>query len=253
MPTALTRPISPKLADCELTHLERNPIDINLAEEQHHLYEQSLKKMGYSVHRLPETPDLPDSVFVEDTAVVFPELAIIARPGAESRRPETDSMAQILKEYRELKTIDAPGTLDGGDVFVLDKQVFVGLSQRTNGEGVRQMDEILRPHGYRVTRIPVRHCLHLKTAVTRIDDDLLLINPEWLDPAHFPGFHCEPVHPDEPYGTNVMRRGNLALTTTTFPHTAEWLAGRGYDLIVIDQSELAKAEAGLTCSSVIIE
>lgn len=253
MPTALTRPISPKLAECELTHLDRNPIDIGLAEEQHRLYEQALEKMGYPVRRLPETPDLPDSVFVEDTAVVFPELAIIARLGAESRRPETDSMAQILKEYRELKTIDAPATLDGGDVFVLGRQVFVGLSQRTNGEAVRQMDEILRPHGYRVTGIPVRHCLHLKTAVARIDDDLLLINPQWLDPAHFPEFHCEPVHPDEPYGTNVMRRGRFALTTKAFPHTAEWLAGRGYDLIVIDQSELAKAEAGLTCSSVIIE
>lgn len=252
-PVALTRSISPKLAECELTHLDRAPIDIDLAGRQHELYEEALKKMGYAVQRLPETPDLPDGVFVEDTAIVFPELAIITRPGAESRRPETATMASTLSRFRELNTIKSPATLDGGDVFVLGNDVFAGLSRRTNGEGVRQMDEILRPHGYRVTGIPVRHCLHLKTAVARIDDNLLLINPDWLDPAHFPGYHCEPIHPQEPYGTNVMRRGKFALTTEAFPNTGEWLARRGLDLIVIDQSELAKAEAGLTCSSVLIE
>ncbi|MCC5913884.1 MAG: hypothetical protein JJU46_05870 [Balneolaceae bacterium] len=253
MPVAITRPISPKLAECELTYLDRKPIEIHLAKEQHRVYENALEKMGYTIRLLPKKPDLPDGVFVEDTAVVFPERAIITRPGAESRRPETESMAKVLQDYRDLSFIKAPATLDGGDVFVLGKHIFIGLSKRSNGEAVRQVDEIMRPLGYRVSGIPVRHCLHLKTAVARIEDDLMLINPKWLSPAHFPGIHCEPVHPDEPYGTNVMRRDKFALTTTAFPYTAEWLARRGYDLIVIDQSELAKAEAGLTCSSVIVE
>lgn len=253
MPTALTRAISPLLSDCELTHLERNPIEIDKAEEQHRDYEKALERMGYLIRRLPEAPHLPDGVFVEDAAVVFDEAGIITRPGAASRRPETESMAGVLKEYRELRFIEEPGTLDGGDVLTLGKDVYIGLSERTNREAIRQAGEILKPFGYRVTGVPVSGCLHLKTALTPLENDLLLINPDWVDGDIFEGYRTEPVHPDEPFGANVMRRGNWALCPIAFPRTAEILTRKGYDLITVDQSELAKAEAGLTCCSVIVE
>jgi dimethylargininase len=253
MAIALTRQISPKLSECELTHLDREPIDIKKAAEQHHQYENALKKMGYSIRRLPETPDLPDGVFVEDAAVVFDELAIITRPGAESRRPETDSMAEVLKEYRELHSIKSPGTLDGGDVLVLGKNVYIGISQRTNREAIHQFDQILKPYGYEVHGIEVTNCLHLKTALAPLEDDLLLINPEWVDGEMFDGYQTVSIHPDEPYGANVMRRDNWALCPEAFPRTAELLKERGYDVITVNQSEMAKAEAGLTCCSVIVE
>jgi dimethylargininase len=253
MATALTRKISPKLSECELTHLDREPIDIKKAAEQHHQYENALKKMGYSIHRLPETPEMPDGVFVEDTAVIFDELAIITRPGAESRKPETESMAEVLKEYRKLHFIKSPGTLDGGDVLVLGKRVYIGISQRTNREAIHQFDQILKPFGYEVHGIEVTNCLHLKTALTQLEDDLLLINPDWVDGEIFEDYQTVSIHPDEPFGANVMRRDNWALCPEAFPRTIDLLQKRGYDVITIDQTEMAKAEAGLTCCSVIVE
>lgn len=253
MANALTRQISPKLSECELTHLERHPIDISKAIEQHHEYENALKKMGYTIRRLPKTPELPDGVFVEDTAVVFDELAIITRPGAESRRPETESMAEVLKEYRELHFIKDPGTLDGGDVLVLGKSVYIGISKRTNREAIRQFSQILIPFGYEIHGIEVTDCLHLKTALTPLEDDLLLINPDWVDGEIFDGYQTVSTHPDEPFGANMMRRRNWALCPEAFPRTADLLADRGYDVITVNQSEMAKAEAGLTCCSVIVE
>ena len=252
MPTALTRAISPLLVDCELTHLERAPIDIDKAEEQHREYERALEKMGYTIRRLPETPDLPDGVFVEDTAVVFPEIAIITRPGAESRRPETDTMAAILKENRELRFIEALGTIDGGDVLTLGKHVYIGDSRRTNRSAIQQFSDFLQPFGYTVTAVPVTECLHLKTAIAPLEEDLLLINPDWIDGDIFNDHQTETVPTAEPFGANVMRRGNYALCPTAFPKTAELLTQKGYDVITVNQSELAKAEAGLTCCSVIV-
>ncbi len=253
MPTALTRAVSPLLADCELTHLERSPIDIHKAAIQHQRYEDALRKMGFTIRRLPETPHLPDGVFVEDTAVVFPELGIITRPGAVSRREETETIADVLKEYRELRFIESPGTVDGGDVLVLGKKVYIGQSTRTNGEGTRQFREHLAPFGYSVQEVPVTGCLHLKTAIAVLQDDLLLINPQWIDEKLFPGCLFIYVHPDEPYGANVMRRNTFALCPEAFPHIAKKLEDLGFNLILIDQSELAKAEAGLTCCSVLVE
>ncbi len=252
-PLALTRAVSPLLGDCELTHIEREPINIRLAEQQHHDYEQALEQMGYTVRRLPEAPHLPDGVFVEDTAVVFPEVAVITRPGAESRRPETETMAEALHEYRELHFISEPGTMDGGDVLVLGKSVYAGLSQRTNTDVVHQLADILKPFGYSLSGVPVTGCLHLKTGIAQIGPDLLLINPEWIDEGLFPEYHCEVIHSDEPYGANVMVHGNIALCPDAFPHTIEWLQKRGFDVLTIDQSEMKKAEAGLTCCSVIVE
>jgi dimethylargininase len=249
---AITRSVSPRLAECELTHLDRSPIDISKAEKQHRDYEKALETMGYSILRLPDLPDQPDGVFVEDTAFVLPEIAIIARPGAESRRAETESMASVLEEYRDLHTIKSPGTLDGGDVLVLGKTIYIGSSGRTNSEAIRQVQNFTHPFGYRVVAVPVTGCLHLKTAVSALEADLILINPDWVDPAIFKRCRSIPVHPSEPFGANVMRNDNTALTSLSFPNTAELLQSLGYDLLTVDQSELAKAEAGLTCCSVIV-
>jgi dimethylargininase len=250
---AITREPSHSLGDCELTHLDRKAIDIELAARQHLRYEQYLEQFGYSVIRLPAEHDLPDAVFVEDAAVVFPGLAVITRPGAESRRPETVSMAEELKKWRPLRFIDPPGTLDGGDVLTLGNNVYVGISGRSNESGIEQLQHHMKPFGYIVTGVQVRGCLHLKTALAPVHDDLMLINPHWVNPDIFDGITCVPVHPSEPYGANLMRFGNAALCSESFPRTIDWLTGHGLDVHTIDYSEMAKAEAGLTCCSVLLE
>ncbi|TVQ00214.1 MAG: dimethylargininase [Balneolaceae bacterium] len=253
MPIALTREVCPLLENCELTHLSREPIDIHRAKEQHKRYEETLAKLGFTIRRLKETPHLPDGVFVEDTAVVFPEFAIITRPGAESRLGETESMAEVLKEYRELYYIREPGKLDGGDVLKSGETVYIGLSARSNLEGIQQFRDIVAPFGYNVSAIPVTGCLHLKSGITVLETDRLLINPEWVHPEYFADFSFEYIHPAEPYGANVIRYQHSVICTAAHPETQNLLQKSGYDVIVIDQSELAKAEAGLTCCSVLIE
>jgi len=253
LPVALTRSVSPSIIHCELTHIDRTPIDLDLAIDQHHQYEQALQKMGYYIRRLPDTPHLPDSVFVEDVALVFKEIGVITRPGAKSRRAETETMTPILSEYREIATIQAPGTLDGGDVLVIGKKVYVGESTRTNREGISQLNQILKPFGYELISVKTDQSLHLKTGISVLEDDLLLINPDWIPDGLFQEYKTLYVHPDEPYGANVMRYKNFALCPTVFRYTSDILFKYGYDVIQIDQSELAKAEAGLTCCSVIVE
>lgn len=252
MPVALTRSVSPLITECELTHLDRYPIDLNKAIQQHKDYEEALQKMGYSIRRLPDTPHLPDSVFVEDTAIVFPEIGVITRPGAASRIAETESMAEILSEYRKLEFIKEPGTMDGGDILVMGKKVYAGNSERTNMSGILQLRNILSAFGYDVVPVPVEGCLHLKTGIAVLEDDLLLLNYKWVQQNIFSEYRVIHVHPDEPYGANVMRHKNFALCPQRFTYTADLLHRQGYDVITIDQSELAKAEAGLTCCSVIV-
>ncbi len=253
MPIALTREVSPLLEKCELTHQSRVPIDIQRAKKQHMKYEEALEQMGFTIRRLTATPHLPDGVFVEDTAVVFPEFAIITRPGAESRRGETESMADVLKEYRELYYIREPGILDGGDVLKAGKTVYIGITSRTNESGIQQFKEIVTMFGYKVIPIPVTGCLHLKSGITVLEPHRLLINPDWIHPGYFADYSLEYVHHHEPYGANVIRYQNFAICSDAYPETQKLLKKSGYDVISIDQSELEKAEAGLTCCSVIIE
>ena len=197
---AITRAISPALAACELTHLERVPIDVERARAQHRAYEAALIEAGYLVERLDTSPQMPDSVFVEDIAIVFDEVAIITRPGAESRRQETPAVAEALAAYRPLHVIQPPGTVDGGDVLVVGRRVFIGRSSRTNEAAVGQMRQVLEPFGYTVSDTVVRSCLHLKSAVTALSDDVLLVNRDWIDPAAFEGFTFVDVDPDRAVG-----------------------------------------------------
>jgi dimethylargininase len=256
MKIAITREVSPAMQNCELTHLSRQPIDIDLACRQHRAYEGVLKMLGCQVQRLPAESDLPDSVFVEDAAVIFDELAIITRPGAASRRPETTSIARALNPYRWLCLIEPPGTVDGGDVLCVGKNVYVGLSSRSNPPAIKQMQNILSPYGYMVQSIGVSGFLHLKSAVTPIAKDTLLINPAWVDAAVFGNMQIVEVDPGESYGANALWIGEGVIYPSSFPHTRqriiEALEKRRMRLFEVDVSELQKAEGAVTCCSLII-
>ena len=253
MTIAITRDISPRFAECEITHIERTPIDIDLARLQHRGYVNALRKLGCDVIELPAEAELPDSVFVEDTAFILPELAVITRPGADSRKPETDSIIQALAPLIKMVCIQEPATVDGGDVLVLGKKIYIGLSTRSNREAIDQLNELLREYGYSVKGVALQDCLHLKSAVTRVDDKTLLINQNWVDPACFEDFELIEVDPSEPQAANCLPVGNSIIFPTAFPRTAAKLEERGYQLITLDVSELAKAEGAVTCCSLIID
>ena len=249
---AITRAVSPAFDACQLTHLARVPIDVEVARAQHRAYEQALLDAGCLVERLDTAPSMPDSVFVEDIAIVFDELAIITRPGAESRRRETAAVAGALAAYRPLHTIEPRGTVDGGDVLVVGRRVFVGRSSRTNEAAVVQIRQILEPHGYTVSDTVVRGCLHLKSAVTALADDVLLVNRAWIDEAAFDGFTLVDVDAAEPSAANVRRLDDRIVFPAAFPRTAERLTRRGLRLAIVDVSELAKAEGAVTCCSLMV-
>ena len=251
--TALTREVPESIARCELTYLDRVPIDYARAAAQHAEYEAALAALGCAVERIPPAPDLPDSVFVEDAAVVFDDVAIITRPGAPSRRAETASVAGVLSRYRPLLFIEAPGTVDGGDVLRVGRRVFVGLSSRTSLDGAAQLRDLLQPFDYAVETVRVGGCLHLKSAATALASDLLLVNPDFVDVAHFGGLRLLDVHPEEPFAANVLAIDAVVLCAASAPRTAQTLETNGFQAAAVDMSELAKAEAGLTCCSLIIE
>lgn len=250
---AMTRDVSAAIDRCELTHLSRGPIDVQIARRQHEAYEQGLRDAGCVVVHLAAGDDMPDSVFIEDIAVVFDDLAIVTRPGAESRRVETTAVAEALAAYRPLVHIEPPGTLDGGDVLVAGTRVFVGESRRTNAAAILQMGRHLAPHGYLVHIVPVTGCLHLKSAVTAVSDDTLLINPEWVAADRFRPFNLIEVHPVEAYGANALRVGAGVIYPNAFPRTSARLQSRGIRVAEVDVSELAKAEGAVTCCSLIFQ
>lgn len=253
MPFAITRSVSPRFNECEITHIERTPIDLNTAQEQHRGYVDALKKLGCDILELPAETDFPDSVFVEDTAIVLPEAAVITRPGADSRKPETESIAQALSPHRKLLYMREPATLDGGDVLVVGKRIFIGLSTRSNNEAVVQLGELLNQFGYTVTSLRLHGCLHLKSAVTRVDHKTLLINPDWVDAGSFAGCELIEVDPSEPYAGNCLPIGEAVIFPTSFPKTREKLESRGYKIVSVEVDELAKAEGAVTCCSLIID
>jgi dimethylargininase len=248
---AVTREVSPAMNRCELSYLDRVAIDLDKAAEQHRQYEQRLRAMGAEVIPLPAEPDMPDSVFVEDPAVVVEEVAILTRPGAESRRREGESLAKTLARFRPLRWIEAPATLEGGDVMRAGKTLYVGASARTNSAGIAQLRQELTPYGYRVIAVEVRGCLHLKSGCCYLGEGIVLANRAWQDTAAFEGMRIVDVGPDEPWAANVLTIGPVALMPLGFPATAEIVETLGWKVQTVDISELRKAEAGVTCSSLI--
>lgn len=249
---AVTRDVSPRFNECEITHIERSPIDLHVARSQHHGYVQALKELGCAVLELPAEADLPDSVFVEDTAVILPEAALLTQPGADSRKPETESIARALAPYREIVRIESPATLDGGDALVVGKNIFVGMSTRSNPESIKQMNQLLRKYGYQTRGVELHDCLHLKSAVTRVDDETLLINRNWVDVEHFEGYKLIDIDPSEPFAANCLPVNGAIIYPTAFPKTAAKLESRGYKIKPVVVDELAKAEGAVTCCSLIV-
>ena len=255
MAIALIRTVPDSIVRCELTHLEREPIDLDRAREQHDAYERALASLGLTILSLPEAYDLPDSVFVEDTAVILDEVAVLTRPGAESRRAELTSVEPALSEFRALLRIESPATLDGGDVLVLDREILVGLTTRTSDEGIAQLRRCVDGFGYGVRPASVDGCLHLKSAVTRVGPRDLLINPEWVDPNHFPDWRLIESDPGEPFGANALwwdGAPDVVVHAAEHPRTRARLEAAGIRVCAVPAGELAKAEGGVTCGALLI-
>ena len=255
MPLAFTRAVSPRIVECALTHLDRQPIDPNLAARQHEAYEQALKDAGYDVVRLPYLAEDPDAVFVEDTALLLGEHAIITRPGAASRANEVFSTAVGLTPHFNIHYLSA-GTLDGGDVLRIENTLYVGQSSRTDMTGTQALEAVVSPLGYWVVPVEMDCCLHLKTAATfaGLDDEgvpTVVINDEWVDPGHFDGVEFLYVPDDEPFAANVVRAGERIIMAAGNPRTTALLRHCNFVVDVVDLSELQKAEAGGTCMSLL--
>jgi dimethylargininase len=252
MSLAITRRPGADLARVQLTHLPRVPIDPDVAEAQHAAYRAALAALGLALIDLPALPGFPDAVFVEDGLLALPEVFVVCRPGAPSRAGEVASLEAAAPADRPVRRLEAPARLDGGDVLRIARTLYVGLSSRTNAAAADQLQALLAPFGYGVEAVGLAGALHLKTAVTAPDDETLLFNPAWVDPAPFGARRRIEVAPAEPFAANALAVAGRVFVQAVHPLTAERLATAGFDVQAIDTRELAKAEAGLTCMSVIV-
>lgn len=250
MLSVITHLPSSSLEQCELTFVNSEPIDIKKAQKEHESYREMLKSCGANVIVKDDNIDLPDSVFVEDPIIVFDEVAVLTSMGVESRRKESSSMEKIFAKYREIKRIELPSKIEGGDVLKIGKRIFVGKSARTNAQGIRDLREILTPYGYEVIAVKVAGCLHLKTGCTALDEDTILINPDWVDSKVFAGFRQIVVPKEEPFGANILKINDTICMNEAFAKTIEVVKSLGYEIKSTDITEFVKAEAGLTCMSV---
>jgi dimethylargininase len=249
--TAITRAVSPSIHDCQVTFVVRQPIDIAKAIAQHDCYEATLASLGIQVVSLPALPDAPDAVFVEDPAIVLDEVAVMTRMGAESRRAESASLAEAVGRFRPLRWIIEPGTLEGGDVVRIGSTIYVGRSARSNDEGLAQLARELAPFGYTVCGVEMRGCLHLKSACTYLGRDTLLANRDWVDLSPFADCRVIDVAEGEAGAADVLAIGDTIIIPASFPVTARSLETAGWRVLPLDVSELQKAEAGVTCMSLI--
>lgn len=255
---AITRDVSASLADCQLSFVPRTGIDLALARAQHRAYCDALSALGCEVRTLPALDAQPDAVFVEDVALVLDEVAVLTRPGAPSRRAEVEPMATVLAGFRPLLRITAPGTLDGGDIVRVGRDLYVGQAARSNADGLAQLGALLAPFGYRVHGVATHGCLHLKSAVTVVADDTLLVQPAWLQstgmlPSVFAGYRLLEIDPTEEHAANAVRIGDTVVHPDCFPRTRERLERAGIAVSVVDVSELQKAEGAVTCCSLVFE
>lgn len=248
---AVMRGVPPTLADGERSFREREPIDLERAIAQHAAYAALLRTLGLEVVEISADPAFPDCCFVEDVAVVLDEVALVTRPGALSRRGEVQAVEAALARYRAIETTPAPATLEGGDVLRVGHTLYVGHSARTNEAGIARLAAVAEPIGYRVVRVAVTGCLHLKSAVTALDAQRLLLNRAWLDPSPFQGLELVDVAPEEPDAANVLRVAGMVIAHPGFPRTLERVASLGYSVRPLDVSEFLKAEAALTCKSLL--
>lgn len=250
---AITHVPSPRLEQGERTYVEHGAIDIALARRQHGAYEDALRTCGATVVRLDANRDLPDCVFVEDTAIVLDEVAVMMSMGAETRRAEPPAIESALREYRRIERVELPATIDGGDVVLCGRTLFVGESPRTNAAGIVALRQIVSRYGYEVVGVPVRECLHLKTACSALPDGSLLVNPEWIDTKPLGSRTLVRVPEGEPWAGDVLVIGECIVVSDAFPQTAELLRRLGWRVVPVSVSEFAKAEGGVTCMSLVFK
>jgi dimethylargininase len=246
---ALVRPPSPRLADGIVTHIERTPVDVHLAMQQWRAYVDVLEANGWRTVEVPEAPDCPDAAFIEDTMVVYRDVAVIARPGADERKPEVSAAADTIASlgYR-LVRIEAPGTLDGGDVLKVGDTIYVGRGGRTNAEGIAQLAAAFEPLGATVVTVPITKVLHLKSAVTALPDGTVIgWEPAVDDVAVFPRFLAMP---EEGGAHVVLLDDRHLLMSADCPQSAALLRARGFEPVEVDISEYVKLEGCVTCLSV---
>ena len=252
MLTAITREASATIGNCALTYLPRVKIDTDLVLKQHQEYQAALASLGCELVTVPTEPGLADSVFIEDTAIVLDEIAVLCRPGIESRRPEVKGVEDVLKKYRTTASIQPPGTLDGGDLLRIGKVIYAGLSTRSNQSGIEQLRHIVADYAYFVKTIEVTNCLHLKSAVSQVATGTLLINSDWIDRSAFGGMELIEVHKKEAHAANALLVGQRVIYPSSFPRTMKKLVAHGIETMPVDMSELQKAEGAATCCSLIL-
>ena len=248
---AITHVPSPRMASGERTYVGREAIDFSLALRQHAAYEDALRACGAHVMQLDSNRDLPDCVFVEDTAIVLDEVAVMMSMGAETRRAEPPAIEAALREYRQIERVELPATIDGGDVVPCGRTLFVGESPRTNAAGIVGLRQIVSRYGYEVVGVPLRGCLHLKTACSALPDGSLLVNPAWIDTRPLGSRTLVRVPEAEPWAGDVLVIGERIIVSDAYPETATLLRDRGWMAILVSVSEFAKAEGGVTCMSLV--
>jgi dimethylargininase len=248
---AVTRELTAAIGNCELTFLHRSAIDFALAQQQHRDYQSALSSLGCEVVVVPAPPGLADSVFIEDTALVLDDIAVMLRPGVASRQPEVAGVAEVLQQYKPLKAIEPPGTIDGGDLLRVGNRIFAGLSTRSNQSGIQQLRDIVSDFGMTVETVETTKCLHLKSAVSEVAPGTLLINTDWISSLAFKDFEMIPVDKEETHAANALRIGKNLIYPSSFPRTMDALVNRGIDVLPVDLTELQKAEGAVTCCSLI--
>ena len=248
---AVTRELTAAIGNCELTFLHRSAIDFGLAQQQHRDYQSALSSLGCEVVVVPAPPGLADSVFIEDTALVLDDIAVMLRPGVASRQPEVAGVAEVLQQYKPLKAIEPPGTIDGGDLLRVGNRIFAGLSTRSNQSGIQQLRDIVSDFGMTVETVETTKCLHLKSAVSEVAPGTLLINTDWISSSAFKDFELIPADKEETHAANALRIGKNLIYPSSFPRTMDVLMNRGIDVIPVDLTELQKAEGAVTCCSLI--
>ncbi len=224
--------------------------DYNLALKQHKKYIEALEMCGLEVLITEPDERLPDSVFVEDTAILIPECAIITIPGAESRKAETDRIKKALKSfYRNIEEISSPGTVDGGDVMMAGSHFFIGISDRTNIEGAKQLIKILEKYGYSGSTVSINNVLHLKSGVAYLENNYLVATGEFADKEEFKKYNILKVKDEESYAANCVWINDFVLVAKGFPKTKKLIEEAGYETIELDVSEFRKLDGGLSCLS----
>jgi dimethylargininase len=253
MLTAITRAVSSRINECELTFIERQAIDVDRAVRQHRNYQQLLRSLGLNVVELPKDDRCPDCCFIEDTALVLDELAIATRPGSEARRAEVAGVLPTIAKYRKIVHVEAPATLEAGDVLRIGRDLFIGITSRTNREGIDFVRQHATPHGYKVHGVEVPGALHLKSVCTAVNERTILADSSRVDLEPFAGYEVIEVPPEEWMAANVLLVNGTVCMHDGFQKTRALVQERNINVRTVDISEFLKAEAGLTCMSIIFD